>query len=132
MSITVRPFNAETDQALVNAWRRTWRWPEVPEEWLSDDGLLLFHDGTPAAAGWLYSWGGKLGWFEFVVTNPSVRHQSRTQSLEGLRDALESLARRRGLKVTLALSSSPRIKGVLERGGYMRDRNNLTSMVKVL
>lgn len=91
--VEARKFDLSKDYAIIYRW---WRahgsFPPEPEH-LSGTGIVVEADGKPVCAGFLYKTDSKICVFEFVVSDPSAKKQTRCDALNHLIKIVQDTAK---------------------------------------
>jgi hypothetical protein len=124
--MTITPFNFKEHAQDIRKWGEKHQFPLPPLDFLPDIGLVV----NNAAAGFLYTSNSKLGWIEWVFSNPEKPAEERTEALDTLMSALEQIAITRGLKALFSSSGSTGYQKVLERNSFKQTDTNVTQYVK--
>lgn len=126
--LTARKFNAELDYEIVNKWGKEKGFPMPPKDCLSDIGFMV----GESACGFLYVTNSKIGWVEWVFSNPWEPEDKRVECIDMLFKLTEMTARELGLKVLFSSSGIPHYSGVLKRNGFEVTDQKVDFFIKVL
>jgi hypothetical protein len=125
MELCVRAL-VESDLDILHEWWKAWKWPPVTKDLLPLNGLgglMVYKDETLIAAGFLYLTNSKVGWIEWVVSNPEYREEDRKLSLELLVSSLENVAKNQGCSIVLSIGRNKGLLSVHKSLGYTIDDN---------
>ena len=127
-SFGVQAFDKEQHHAMVSAWWQAHKFGVIPKEYLPENGLLLSDDSGPLAAGFVYRTDSKMGWLEFMVTNPEANPIRRVKALRQLIVSLSALADSLGIGMLFTSSDNAGLVRLLE-GAEFRKGDTLTTQL---
>lgn len=90
--LRTRLISSEDYTELVDLWRSN-GWEPPPLDWLPPAGLAVTGpEGKILAAGWFYATGTRLGFVEWLISDPGASRQLRARALDLLMEkGLETL-----------------------------------------
>lgn len=116
--------------SIVSKWWEAQKWPVIPLEMLSKNGLLVeTDDGRLACAGWLYSTDSKISWVEWIVANPDVRREERSKALDYLIETLTTTARVLGFNTLFSSVKHPLLIDRMQKHGFHVTDKNMSNMI---
>jgi len=121
----IRKFIAENDHATVAEWWQGHGWPVVPPHLLPPYGIIV--DGL--CAGWLYKTDSRIGWLEWVVSNPKASAREVYDGMVMMFDLLKEESKRRG---DAAIFSALKSRGLIrfyKNQGFEESDSGMTHMV---
>lgn len=121
-------FDYNEHAKLVEKWPEKHNFPLPPPEFLPDVGFIV--DDT--ACGFLYISNSKIGWVEWVYSNPEKPKEQRADALDMLFKLLEITAKELGIRVLFSASAIPAYKSILERNGFEITDKDVVHYLKVL
>lgn len=129
----IRKFESSLDYKEVESWWWKYKFPALPEEHLPQDGLIVELDGIKLAAGWMYIPAtGKMAMLEWIVGNPEVEKEARSEALTLLINTSLKYLKRLGFKhVFTSTSNKSLIKKYGTCGFHITDENS-TNLLAVL
>lgn len=126
----IRKFDATTDWAMVEQWWLAHRWPPIPPPILSTFGVVV---GAPAGedwcAGWLYRTDSKIGWIEWLVSNPKATSTNVHDGLVMLIDVLKAESKRRGDMMLFGALKTRGLIRLYKNLGFQETDSGMTHMV---
>lgn len=121
-------FNYEEHAVMVGKWLTKHSFPLPPKDLLPDIGFLV----DDAACGFLYTTNSKLGWVEWVFSNPEKPKEDRAAALDVVFKLLENVANQVGITALFSAASIPGYAAVLERNNFKSTDKNITHYIKLL
>ena len=110
----------EKDYNMLVTWWIDNRFPVVPRDILPNnisDGLVVYYDGTPVCAGFLYATSSSsLFWLEWIISSYSVKNKVRSISLSYLVNGLKYMAKKMNAKVIYTSVMSLILRKMLDNG----------------
>ena len=90
-----------SDWDTLKQWWDAWpEWPTPPKQFLPENGtggLMVEKDGNPIASGFVYlSSNSKMGFIDWIISNPSYRSDDRDEAIKILITDLEKIAKESG------------------------------------
>jgi hypothetical protein len=96
--IQVERFIPEKHYETIGEWWKAQKWPVLPLKTLSKTGIVVTLNDKPAAACWIYQTDSSICWLEWVVCNPEVRREARTDVLSTLIQSAKDVAQAMGFE----------------------------------
>lgn len=127
--MTIRPFNMETDYAMVCEWWKGHGWPEIPSDALPKVGFIVSDEGKDICAGFLYLCESAWGWLEWVVTNPKGPILKRKAGLDVLVNHAVEMASRLGVKRILSSLQNENLISLYEKSGFKKMDTGMTNLL---
>lgn len=132
MSILVREVELNRDYGHLEYWWKSQAWSPVPRMFLPY-GLMAVVDDGPACAGFLYfDVSTPIGWLEWIVANPAIRHEVRTEALDVLIESLCAKAKARGVTAIFSSVKHPMLGARLKRHKFIETDKNVSHMMRVV
>jgi hypothetical protein len=125
--ISVDYFNPEKHYETVAAWWKASDWPVVPLSHLSQTGLVVSNNGAPAAAAWIYKTDSAFCILEFIVADPAVRREARTNVISVLVSAAKMLCRSMGFQSIYMSIKNDSLAKRIEAHGFKPTDKGMTS-----
>lgn len=122
-------FSPEKHYQTICQWWEAQNWPKVPLEFLPSFGLVVYHGETPAVAGWLYRTDSAICWIEWIVANPEVRGEPRTEAINLLLSSLKEKAKECGGKIIFTTANNGSLVQRLEKNGYIVTDKDATHLI---
>jgi len=119
----------QEDYPMLEAWWKAHGWPPVPQDALSEFGMIAHTEKHELCAGWLYLMTKYWGLIEFVVVNPEAPRKDRKVGVELLLGRLIQEAKLFNVK---ALFSSLKSNGLIRlyvKNGFKVTEHNMTNCV---
>jgi hypothetical protein len=124
-------FQKDLHHPLVAAWWEAHKFGVIPPEFLPENGLLLSDESGPIAAGFVYLSDSKMGWLEFLVTNPEANPIRRARALKHLITALTALADSLGVGMLFTSSDNPGLIRMLEGSEFQKGDTGTTQLLRL-
>lgn len=121
-------FQTSHHYPLVCEWWKKSGWLPLPVEHLPEIGIVVYTDDTPACAGFIYQTDSAFCWFDFVVANPKVRRQKRSDCLSFLIKESKRIAEQMGFKTIIHSVKHPVLISRLEKEGFVSTEKNMTNL----
>lgn len=116
--ITTESFEIEKHYKVIASWWAAQNWPVLPLSHLPQTGIVVHLYGKPAAACWIYKTDSAYCLLEWIVADPTVRREARTNVLSVLISTAKIVAKAMGFQ-TIFLSSKHELLGQrLEAQGF--------------
>jgi hypothetical protein len=125
-------FNPKDHYALVTAWWKAAGWPVLPLTHLSDIGQMVYVNGKPAVAGWIFQSDSAWCFFEFIIANPEIRNEERKEAFDHLFSWAKFAAEAMGFKNILSMVSNESLIERLVENGFAVTDKNMTNLVFVV
>jgi hypothetical protein len=124
----VSPFHYETHAPEVRKWLTKHNFPLPPENILPTTGFII----EDLACGFLYSSNSRLGWIEWVFSNPEKTQSERSEALDILFLLLETTAKELKIEVLFSSSKISAYSDILLRNGFKETDKNMTHYIKMI
>ena len=119
LTLTERPYSDE-DYVLGSGWWEDNGRPHLPQESLSNLGLVIEQNGIPVAMGWIYltnsSWAQLGPW----VTDPKISRKVKTAALVRMMIVSEEIVRLRGYKMIQMITDQPTAVKLAQACGWTK------------
>jgi len=133
--IEIRQFDVAQDYEEICRWWDAHKWPCIPLDFLPDEGAggrILLSDGLPIIAVWIYKTNSRLGWMEWMVSNPDAPREIRRDAPDLIIEDAIKYAKELGLGVLFTSIRVPRLIERLTKAGFQISDSNMTNLTKVL
>ena len=125
MKLNIRVLK-ESDWDTLVSWWLAWKdWGSHPsKEMLPQNGtggFMVESDGKPIVSGFLYLTNSKVGWIEWVVSDPDYKGENRKKAIELLVNSLENIAKQEGCEMILSIGRHKSLLKIHEGLGYTID-----------
>lgn len=127
--ISVEFFQADKHYETVAKWWADHNWPAVPLSHLPQTGIIVSHNGKPAAATWIYKTDSAFCWMEWIVANPEIRREARSSCLSVLISTAKILAKFMGFRSIYMSISNPSLAQRIEAQGFKSSDQEMTNYV---
>lgn len=127
--MTIRPFTLE-DYPTIHRWWVDHKWTPLPHDLLPVHGFVVEENGVMILAGWLYQSDSKIGWLEWIISNPESTHEDRSSAIDLLINVVIYKAKELGMK---ALFSSLKHDGLMKKylaNGFVKTDENVTNFIR--
>lgn len=101
----------------------------IPLSQLSTRGIVVEENGQKFCAGWVYVTDSKLGWLEWVVTNPESSIKRRKAGLEALVAEALKLATALGIENLFASVSNKNLIKLYLSQGFIKGDTGMTNLI---
>lgn len=115
-----------SDYWTLASWWNAHNWPCPDQEMLPETGFIV----EDVCAGFLYKTDSKIAWLEFIISNPKIEKEKRTQSLDLVISALCEEAKKLGFKVIFTSVQHKKLIQRYENHGFIVADNDMKNMVK--
>jgi hypothetical protein len=124
--LAVELFEPSKHYATICGWWTAQSWPPMPLTHLPQTGVVVMRDGKPAAAGWLIRTDTAICWLEWIVADPGVRHDERSEVLSVLISSCRVLAQVMGFQSIFSSSASESLSKRLDDHGIKATDRRVT------
>lgn len=121
-------FDYKKHADMVRKWGETHQFPLPPYDMLPSTGFMV----EDKACGFLYTTNSKIGWLEWVFSNPEKTKEERKEALDLLFKLIEYTARDLQVGVLLTASHVPAYADIVSRNGFQETDKNITHFIKIL
>lgn len=121
------------DMGMLQEWWSDWNWPVSPSlDMLPQQAFLVTNTegNIPVYAGFLYSTGTSIGWFEWIVSNKKSPVASRRGGIEYLVETVSTVAKTTGINILFTASVSPSFCNSLKKSGFVVGDTGSTQLIK--
>lgn len=122
--ITYKIFNLQQDSdfstyyPIVYKWWQDWDFSPVVPDMLSTRGIMVFNQGLPICAGWLYSTDSNTALFNWIISSREHK-EKRKGCMEQLFTEAEKLANNLGFGLLGIISvSNPFLSNKVQKLGF--------------
>lgn len=122
-------FKPNKHYLIVSKWWSEQKWPVIPLSHLSQTGILVSHNGIPAACAWIYKTDSAFCWLEWTVANPEVRHEERSLAISGLVSCAKMLAKSMGFESIFMNLKSVSLATRIEKHGFTKTEENTANYI---
>ena len=133
--MTPRPIT-DLDMVEVHRWWEEQGWPKIPKEMLPTTGWIVEHSSPEGidgvCAGWLYKANSAMAKLEWVVGNPSIPAEKRSEGLNLLIEHISQEARLAGYTALFTSTKHTRLIERLKLCGYTVGDEGVTHLFKRL
>jgi hypothetical protein len=136
MDLIIEPLKVDTYDTILRKWWVDWGWTPPQKEFLPDNGnggLIVYADGVPVCAGFLYVTNSKVSWVDWIISNKEFRDKPfRKQAMMMLIDSLTNISKNLGNKYVYALIKHPSLIETYKGCGYKQGDTYTSEMIKIL
>jgi hypothetical protein len=125
--ISIERFQPEKHYESVCRWWSAQSWPIIPLSHLPQTGLVVMHEGMPAAAAWIYKTDSAFCLLEFIVANPEIRKETRTAILSTLISSAKVVAEVMGFQSIFVTNRNQSLGKRLEAQGFKISDQEMTN-----
>lgn len=129
--MTLKVYENEHYEILVDWWKKQ-DWQALPADMLSPTGFISYDEETPIAAGFLYNTDSNWAVIEWVVGNPDVDHEKRSEGLDLVLNGLLITAEGLGKKYIQTIVEHKRLIERYKNFKFMETDKNMTVMIRSL
>lgn len=112
----------------IHRWWGEQGWPKIPKEMLPTTGWIIEN----VCAGWLYKANSAMAKLEWVVGNPSIPAEKRSEGLNILIEHISQEARLSGYTALFTSTKHTRLIERLKQCGYVVGDEGVTHLFKRL
>lgn len=123
----IRTYEKKDYETLCKWWD-AWKWPSIPEKFLSDIGII----SNDTAAGFLYTTNSAIAWIEWLVSDPLVPATRRSDAVDEVIMMLTEIAVARDFKAIFTSTNKDSLEQRLVKHGFVvtdRDTKHLFKIV---
>lgn len=131
MELNIRRLNDEDYSTLVKWWE-SWNWPIIPKDFLPNLGFIVEKNNIGIVAGYLYTSNSKVGFLEWVVSNPEYRESDRKDAITLLIQAVERVLKDQGFKYAFTMGRNKNLIDIHKKLGWNVDEKPSYEIVKNL
>lgn len=127
----LRQYKGSEDFKEFTRWWDFWGWKDrVPENMLSDIGLVIEHEGVPICAGWLYLTNSPMASIEWVVSNPKVDRSVRSEALDRLVESLILQAKEFNASIVMTSITNKSFMSRIEALGFIKGDTGISQFFR--
>jgi hypothetical protein len=115
-----------SDYISVASWWVMHDWPVIDADHLPKHGFIV----DDKAVGFLYMTDSKIAWLEFIVANPNVSKEDRSEALDLVINKLIDLAKELEFKTVFSSVTHPRLIERYKRHGFVVTDTGMTNMIR--
>jgi len=135
MQLNIRRITEE-DIPIIYSWWEQWpEWTPVARDFLPDNGLgglIVEKNGDLIVAGFIYLTNAKVALLEWVVSNPSYRHDDRDQAIDLLITGSENMVKSIGFKYMFSIVQHKKLIEKQVKLGWHKDEKPSYELTKIL
>lgn len=136
MELNIRPLlETDYDNILVGWWEG-WKWTPPAKDILPENGkggFIVYYGATPVCAGFAYATNSKVGWVEWVVSNPKFKDKDvRKEAIIMLISSLTQTLRQSGYEYAYTIVKNESLMSHYESIGYVKGSTRFTELIKKL
>lgn len=119
--MTLKEYQPE-NYDMISGWWKMHNWTPVPEVILSKTGLMVYEDGEPRAAIWLYRTDSPVMMAEWLVTNPENTPRQSYTAVKKLLDDVKLIADAQGAYLMTFLQDDSLLKNFQKQGFIVEEQ----------
>jgi hypothetical protein len=135
MEFDIQPIKEGDYENFLSDWWIEWKWKPPLKDFLPDNGtggIVVYDNGIPICAGFLYVTNSKVSWVDWIVSNPKYRKKPhRKQAMILLIDTLTNISKNLGNKYVYALIKHSSLIETYQLLGYVKGESYTHEMIKV-
>jgi hypothetical protein len=134
MELNIRRLR-ESDWDLLVQWWSWWKWPNLPKEYLPDNGvggLMVEKNNMPIVAGFIYFTNSKGALLEWIVSNPKYKEKDRQQAIELLIIGAEKVCKAQGIKYMFTIGRNKHLIETHKKLNWSVDSASSYEIVKII
>jgi hypothetical protein len=132
MSISFERFNPEKHYARICEWWEAQKWPPIPLDILSSEGIVMTHAGKPVSACWIYTSNSAVAWLEFFVADPTAEKNIRNSCIDKMIEVASAIATHFGVKAIFSTVKVRKLIFRLKENGFAESDTGMTIMIRSL
>lgn len=125
----VRAFRKQ-DHPLLISWWEGHKWPAIPMTALPTQGLIVYSNGQPVVAGFVYVTDSEVAIMEWLVSDPKSSPFTRSDALIILMEALCDLAKAGGAHFVFSFFKQPRLVARAESIGFKKTDTDMIHLLR--
>ena len=134
MKLSVRILKESDWDTLVSWWNEWKDWGNHPsKEMLPQNGtggFMIESDGKAIVSGFLYLTNSKVGWIEWVVSDPNYKGDNKKEAIELLIHSLEDIAKQQGCEIILSIGRNKSLIKIHKKLGWTVDSDPSYEIIK--
>jgi hypothetical protein len=113
------PFDIAWHPVICGWWEKH-SFGQIPLSHLPKNGRIVadFETNEPLAAGFIYMTDSKMGWLEFIVTNPHSNPITRAKAVDALVEELVLLSKDLGIECLFTSTTRDSLSKTLQKHGF--------------
>jgi len=129
--MTVKPFSHLRDFEEITSWIRPYSdiKEPLPKEFLSKTGFIAEENGQKLAVAWLVMTNAQVAWVRWIVGNPKISKEKRSEALDTLIDVIKQEAKEQGYVFLLSLANMPVVSNRFKKHGFIEGDSDMTQYI---
>jgi hypothetical protein len=132
MELNIRRLNDEDYSTLVKWWDAWPKWQAPAKDFLPNLGFIVEKNNIGIVAGYLYTSNSKVGFLEWVISNPEYRESDRKDAITLLIQAIEQVLKDQGFKYAFTMGRNKSLINIHKQLGWTVDEDPSHEIVKIL
>jgi len=129
--IETKLVTKEVYDDILCKWWKEWRWTAPPFDMLPNTGIIVYKNGIPVCAGFVYYTNSKAAWVEYIVSNFNYRQFDRDNLIELVINTLGELAKDNGFKYLYTSLNNKHLINKYINCGWIEGSSECQEMIKV-
>jgi hypothetical protein len=128
-----RPITPNDYDQLCEWWA-SWGWQyPIPQDMLSNKGVMIFDGGVNICAGFLYLMNNApIAWFTFPVSNKVIRGDLRKEAMKLLVETVNKQAEESGAKYIYSSLKNESMILTQKENGFVETDKGFTELLKII
>jgi hypothetical protein len=128
--MTPEVFEIAKHYPIVSDWWARRKWPVIPTESLTPNGIIVQNGDNYICAAWLYKTDSNLCWMEFFIGSPDASKRNLSNGLDMLIESLTALAKNMGFKFIFTSMSHKGLLGRMKKHGFNAMDSGMTNLIR--
>ncbi len=129
IDLKAQSFMPEKHYEMICQWWKAQNWPLIPLDHLPKTGLVVLCEGEPAVVGFIYKTDSLFCWFEWIVANPEIRKEKRSEAIFYLIREIKSAAHEMGFKSIFTSANNESWISKLQKENFILCDRNVTQLM---
>lgn len=131
MDLTYRIIEEGDYTEILSKWWIDWGFLPIPEDFLSETGIIIYDGDIPVCAGFAYSTNSYVALVNWIISNKEYRVKpNRKKALDLLVEKLTYICEDAGFKYIFVNNNNPQLISRFKNHGYMVGTDNSTELIK--
>ncbi len=122
-------FSPEKHYEEIVSWWKNQKWDAIPLSHLPKVGIIVYHSDKPSWAAWIYKTDSAFCILDWIVANPEIRKNERTETFNYLIDISKEISKNLGFKTIFTVTRGESLINRLKKSSFSEFSNSMAGMI---